>query len=206
MPAPSGTMPEFLRKPTSLTPMTLRSLKSSALFAGCLALASCAPPASNSSIGSAARREQVSSDLKDAKVPILRSSYFERNWGAPDVAVFDDGTYRLRFRQGTSLNYVILQGLLEASPAPATPPDWSDEDPTGENAAPRHKQSWRLTSILGTPVKWYQSAGESGADFPSYETVDFSLTAPDGRTGHYRVEVSTDSALKAQDWIRRVNW
>lgn len=55
-------------------------------------------------------------------------------------------------------------------------------------------------------MKWYQSAGDSGADFPSYETVDFTLTAPDGRTGHYRVEVSTDSPLKAADWIKRVNW
>jgi len=184
--------------------MRFRSLKIPAMLVTGLALASCTTPASNTAIGSAARREQVSSDLKDAKVPILRSSYFERDWGAPDVAIFDDGTYRLRFRQGTSLNFVIIQGLLEASPAPATPPDWSDE--YLENTAPSHKQSWRFTSILGIPVKWYQSAGDSGADFPSYETVDFTLTAPDGRTGHYRVEVSTDSPLKAADWIKRVNW
>ena len=184
--------------------MTFRTLKISAMLATGLVLASCTTPASNSAIESAVQTKQVSSDLKDAKIPILRSSYFEKNWGAPDVAVFNNGTYRLRFRQGTSLNYVIIQGLLEASPAPATPPDWSDEDL--ESTAPSHKQSWRFTSILGTPVKWYQSAGESGADFPSYETVDFSLTASDGRTGYYRVEVSTDSAPKAADWIKRVNW
>ena len=184
--------------------MTFRSLKISAMLATGLALASCTTPASNTAIGSTVQREQVSSDLKDAKIPILRSSYFEKNWGAPDVAVFNDGTYFLSFRQGTSLNYVIIHGLLKANPAPATPPDWSDEDL--ENTAPRHKQSWRFTNILGRPVKWYQSAGESGADFPSYQTVDFHLTAPDGRIGHYRVEVATDSPSKAQDWIKRVDW
>jgi hypothetical protein len=184
--------------------MTYHNLKISAMLATGLVLASCTTPASNTAIGSTVQREQVSSDLKDAKVPILRSSYFEKNWGAPDVAVFNDGTYRLRFRQGTSLNYVIIHGLLKATPAPATPPDWSDEDL--ERTPPSHKQSWRLTNILGRRVRWYQSAGGSGADFPSYETVDFSLTTPDGRTGHYRIEVSSDSLLKAEDWIKRVDW
>lgn len=185
--------------------MTFRSLKISAMLGTALALASCTTPASNSVIESAVQTKQVSSDLKDAKIPILRSSYFEKIWGAPDVAVFNDGTYLLSFRQGISLNYVIIQGLLEATQAPATPPGWSEKDPTGE-AAPRHKQSWRLTNILGSPVGWYQSDGGRGADFPTYETVDFSLTAPDGRTGHYRVRVSSDSSAKAEDWIRRVNW
>ncbi|OYV07414.1 MAG: hypothetical protein CFE26_01110 [Verrucomicrobiales bacterium VVV1] len=184
--------------------MIFRSLKISALLATGLTLASCTTPASNSAIESAVQTKQVSSDLKDARIPNLRSPYFEKSWGAPNVAVFNDGTYLLSFRQETSLNYVIVQGLLEARPAPATPPDWSDEDL--ETPAPSHKQSWRLTNILGTPVKWYQSAGGSGADFPCYETVDFTLTAPDGRTGHYRVRVSTDSPLKAEKWIRRLAW
>jgi hypothetical protein len=182
--------------------MKLRFSKLPAIVATSLALASCLSPTPSAS----ARKQEVSSDLKDAKVPILRSTFFEKNWGAPNIAVFDDGSYRLRFRQGSSLNYVLIHGLMEGSPAPATPPDWSEEDPTGENAAPKHRQSWRLTNILGTPVKWYQSSGGSGADFPTYETVDFTLTAPDGRTGHYRVEASSDSSAKAEDWIRRVNW
>ncbi len=142
-------------------------------------------------------------------MPVLRSGYFESKWGKPDANVMSDGTYQLRYRQGTSLNFVIIHSLIEMKPTPATPPDWAEAhyDPEGLSPAPpAHQQSWKKTTILGKAVKWYQEDGGSGADFPGYRTEDFSLTSPDGRTGYYRITVCTDSENKAADWIHRVGW
>lgn len=127
----------------------------------------------------------------------------------PDIEVKNDGTYRLRYQQEKTLNFFIIESLTSAKSTPETPPDWNDADgdPMGTQPAPvAHKQSWKQTTILGKPVKWYQHDGGGGADFPAYETVDFSLTAADGRTGFYRIEVCTDSTRKAADWIHRVGW
>ena len=152
---------------------------------------------------------EAGGDLSQAKIPVLRSSYFEKNWGLPDITTFTDGGYCLRFRQGTSLNYVFIYGLVDPKPVPAVPPDWSEEsfnDQTGFPTLIYHKQPWRQTSILGTPVKWYQNDSGGGADFPCYKTVDFALTAPTGKTGHYRIVICSDTSQKAADWIKRVNW
>ncbi len=158
---------------------------------------------------STSRPEQVSADLSQVKTPLLRSSHFEQAWGTPDVAVMSDGTYRLRYRQGTTLNFVIIESLARMSPMPARAPDWEEpyEDPEGTTPKPpAHPQEWRHASILGQPVRWYQNDGGSGADFPCYKTVDFALTAPDGRSGFYRISVCSDSSAKAAAWIHRVNW
>jgi hypothetical protein len=113
----------------------------------------------------------------------------------------------LRYRQGTTLNFVIINGLTKMEPGPATPPDWEEATGDPEMGAPAaHTQAWRHTSILGKPVKWYQTDGGGGADFPGYQTEDFSLTAPDGRTGFYRITVCSDSESKTTDWIHRVGW
>lgn len=152
---------------------------------------------------------EIGHDLSQAKIPVLRSSYFEKNWGLPEITTFADGSYSLRFRQGTTLNYVFIHGLVDPKPVPAAPPDWSEEsfnEQTGFPALIYHKQPWRQTSILGTSVKWYQNDSGGGADFPCYKTVDFALTAPTGKTGHYRIEVCSDTSQKAADWIKRVNW
>lgn len=142
-------------------------------------------------------------------MPVLRSGYFEKNWSQPNVDVMADGTYQLRYRQGTTLNFVIIRSLAKIEPSPATPPDWEEphEDPEGTTPAPApHQQSWKHTSIVGKPVKWYQEDGGSGADFPGYRTEDFSLTSPDGRTGCYRISVCSDTESKAAGWIHRVGW
>jgi hypothetical protein len=171
------------------------------ILSACAILAGCAGPPSSTRYP-----DIVSNNLAEVKMPVLRSAYFEKEWGAPAKEVMDDGTYRLRFRQGTSLNYVIIRSLASMKPAPENPPDWEEPyEDTGPAPAP-HKQSWKHTTILGAPVKWYQSDGGSGADFPGYRTVDFQLTAPDGRTGFYYIEVCADSPRKAADWIHRVSW
>lgn len=142
-------------------------------------------------------------------MPVLRSAWFEKQWGKPHAEVMDDGTYRLRYRQGTTLNFVIISSLVKMEATPENPPDWEEDndDPEGTTPAPApHKQAWKHTTILGTPVKWYQADGGSGADFPGYRTVDFSLTAPDGRTGFYHIEVCADSGSKAAAWINHVGW
>lgn len=177
------------------------------LFSACafvFCLTACAPPVQPSS-----RSETVSNNLSDVRMPVLRSAYFESKWGKPDIEVMADGTYRLRYRQGTTLNFVVIQSLTKMNPAPAAAPDWEEahDDPEGTTPAPPpHKQSWKHTTILGQPVKWYQADGGSGADFPAYRTTDFSLTTADGRTGIYQITVTSDSGTKAADWIHRVNW
>lgn len=155
------------------------------------------------------RVDQVSANLAQVKMPVLRSSHFEKAWGKPDVAIMSDGNYRLRYRQEDTLNFVIIESLARLSPTPAKAPDWEEpyEDPEGTTPPPApHPQEWRRTSILGQPVRWYQNDGGSGADFPCYKTVDFALTAPDGRSGFYRISVCSDSTAKAATWIHQVSW
>ncbi len=147
---------------------------------------------------------ETSGDLREVKMPVLRSDYFEKKWGKPDVTTFSDGSYRMRFREGKTLNYFFIFGVTHPKPTPAVPPDWFEEDlgrPT-----PPHKQEWQTAKILRKTVKWYQADGGTGADFPNFNTVAFSLTAPDGRTGSYRIVASCISKKNAADWIQRVNW
>ncbi|MES2440856.1 MAG: hypothetical protein V4584_17450 [Verrucomicrobiota bacterium] len=182
--------------------LALLPLLSTGMITFCLP--GCVTPASRPD-----RPSVVSGDLAEVRMPVLRSNHFEKQWGKPDVEVMDDGTYRLRYRQGGSLNFVIIESVKEMEATPANPPDWEEPNPDPEGttpAPPAHKQSWKHTSILGKPVKWYQADGGSGADFPGYRTVDFQLTAPDGRSGFYHIEVCSDSALKAADRIHRVGW
>lgn len=146
-------------------------------------------------------------DLSSVKMPVLRSAYLENAWGAPYVSVENDGTYLLRYRQGDTLNMVIIRSLTKLTPAPEKAPDW--EEGSGDPAGPapvKHSQSWMRTTILGKTVKWYQNDGGGGADFPAYRTVDFALTAPDGRSGFYSIEVCSDSKSKAANWINQVSW
>lgn len=164
--------------------------------------AACAPP-----VQPATRPSVVSENLSDVRMPVLRSPYFEKNWGKPDIEVMSDGTYQLRYRQGTTLNFVMIRSLTKMEPTPANPPDWKEASENPDIIAPTaHKQSWKHTNILGKPVKWYQRDGGGGADFPAYRTEDFSLTSPDGRTGYYRISVDSDAESKTADWINRVGW
>lgn len=142
-----------------------------------------------------------------SKIFVLRSEYFEKNWGKPELHLEDNGDYRLSYRKGSTLNYVFLHSQAMGEPVPAQPKDWVEGsgDPSGEGLK-YHKQTWRYANILGQRVKWYQEDGGSGADFPCYKTVDFPLTAPDGSQAYYRVEVCADSEANAADWIRRVSW
>lgn len=152
---------------------------------------------------------ELSENVADAKMPVLKSAYFEREWGKPNVSVKQDGSYILRYRQGTTLNFVLIHGLTSMQPVPANPPAWTDisEVPEGSASPPvSHSQSWKQAKILGQPVKWYKNDDGGGADFPCYKTVDFTLTAPNGRAGFYRVEVCADSPAKAENWIHRVSW
>lgn len=170
-----------------------------------LGLAGCAHSGSISSPAV----EDISENLADSKTPVLSSAYLEKEWGKPNITVKTDGTYRLRYRLGTTLNFVVISSLTRLEPAPEKAPDWKEphDDPEGTTPEPPpHKQSWKETKILGSKVKWYQADGGSGADFPAYQTVDFSLVAPDGRTGFYQIMVCSDKESKAAAWINRVNW
>jgi hypothetical protein len=178
--------------------LLLPSVISSALI-----LAACGP----TSAPSGSQPLLISENLADARTPVLRGAYFEKNWGKPDVEVMSDGTYQLRYRQGTSLNHLMVRSLTKPEPTPATAPDWVDPNEGPEGPDPiTHRQAWRHTTILGKPVKWYQKDNGGGADFPAYRTEDFALTAPDGRTGFYRIIVFSDSESKVADWIPRVGW
>lgn len=164
------------------------------LILGCLAMASCAsvskPPV--------------------ASVPILKSDYFEQHWKLESQGTTRDGGHQIVYRNGTSLNMVIIESMPKASsPVPSTPPPirFTVEDPNEPYGALRERpQPWRNTTILGQSVRWFQVDEGSGADFPAYETVVFPLTHPDGRKGFYRIRVLAENADSAQRWISKVNW
>lgn len=67
--------------------------------------------------------------LRGAKIPVLRSEYFEKAWGAPQIQRLPDGGWRLRYRKGDTLNFVSVCSMTRGERAPVVPPRW--EEPTG---------------------------------------------------------------------------
>lgn len=175
---------------------------------GCLVVSCSSPPPDFvPRLSSLDKGESTVADFAGSKVPVLRSEYFEKAWGAPQIQRLADGGWRLRYRKGDTLNFVSVCSLTKGERAPVVPPRWEEAsgDPMGP-AAPSHTQPWRSSIILSQPVRWYQADGGSGADFPTYKTVDFQATAPDGRSGWYRVEVQSTRDTEVADQIKRVNW
>ncbi|MGC4013525.1 MAG: hypothetical protein QM755_03250 [Luteolibacter sp.] len=177
-------------------------------LAFCL-LASCSSPPENfvPRLASLDGGTSTTTDLTGAKIPILRSTYFEQAWGAPVIQKMTDGGWKLRYRKGNTLNFVTICSMSSGERAPVVPPQW--DEATGDPMSPgtpSHSQKWRSSIILGQQVRWYQVDGGTGADFPRYKTVDFQATGPDGRSGWYRVEVEATRDAEVMDWINRVNW
>lgn len=178
-------------------------------------LASCAtkPAAQQEPSPDVVKHNATPADLAALKIPVLRSAWAEKNWGKPDdIQIRTDGGYMLRYRKGTSLNFLSIEGSPVAKTNPASPPSWQEEvyvgegNPSGGPSVVDHPQNWRVTTLLGKTVEWYQNDGGGGADFPQYRTVYFPATAPDGRTGWYRLRVDADSAANAAKWIDKAGW
>ena len=149
------------------------------------------------------------SDRPSRSVPLLESDFFAQNWKIQSQRPTRNGGHQIIYRQGTSLNMVMVESLPGAVPVPAIPPPvrFAVEAPGEPHGAVRERpQPWRTTTILGHPVRWFQVDEGSGADFPAYETVVFPLTHPDGRSGYYRVRVLAEDAASAAKWISKVNW
>lgn len=180
-----------------------------------LALAGCGP-SSPSSGGMTAWRQAVSRtmdgletvpSLGERTIPVLSAPALAKSWGAPTLEASPSGGYRISYKHPSKpFERLVIYGSPKPFPALATPPDLSYETMVNDELTALTKpQSFRSTSILGKPVRWFVESEGGGADGVYSTTEGFSLTAPDGRTGHYRIVIeSVSNAAPAR--FREAGW
>ncbi|MBK1834418.1 hypothetical protein [Roseibacillus ishigakijimensis] len=167
-----------------------------------LTLLSCSPSRESSSWKQT--NEALMQNLRETdslaaiRIPILRSPTLEKNWGPPTIETSPQGTYRLSYQHPEeSFERLVIYGSPLPFPVLSSAPDEErDHLVDGELGIVTIPQSWRSTNIMDREIRWFTETTGGGADGDYFSTEGFPLTAPDGRTGHYRlvVESITDQA------------
>lgn len=145
--------------------------------------------------------------LAGLEVPVLRSALLAKSWGIHRQESSPEGYYRLDYKDPKRpFERLIIHGSPRPFPSLITPPKMDkDTFVDGELGTIQVAQGWKSTSVLGKPVRWYQSYSGGGADGPVWETEGFSLTDPNGKTGYYYLEIeSITDAAPAR--FRDVSW
>ena len=132
---------------------------------------------------------QGSSDLLGVTVPVLRSHGLERVWGAPKIQRDGKGGYLLTYADpNRSSARLMIHGMAEPLPKLSSPPVVGGDRMVNDTLAGREKkQEWREVSILGEEIRWFQESAGGGAEGAYFSTEGFSLKAPDGRKGYFRL-------------------
>ena len=82
----------------------------------------------------------------------------------------------------------MIHGMATPLPRLSRPPLLSGEHMVRDTLTGYgKKQEWREVTILGEEVRWFQESASSGADGAYFSTEGFTLKAPDGRKGYYRL-------------------
>ena len=166
-------------------------------------LASCVLGSSCAGGGGAAAWERATQDrnmalrqagsLAGVTVPVLKAPRLEASWGAPEIDLAPDGGYRLSYKDlSRPFERLVIHGSPRALPALVDPPllgyqDFVNDELTGLT----RPQSWQSTRILNREVRWFKESEGGGADGDYWSTEGFSATAPDGRSGHYRLVIES---------------
>ncbi len=128
-------------------------------------------------------------DLLGVTVPVLRSRGLEKVWGAPAIKRDGEGGYLLTYtdpRRPSSR--LMIRGMAEPLPKLSSPPPLRGDRVESNTLSPEPvKQEWRETSIQGEEVRWFQESAATASAAPLYGTEGFTLKAPDGRKGHFRL-------------------
>lgn len=132
---------------------------------------------------------QGGSDLLGVTVPVLRSHGLERVWGAPQIKRDGEGGYLLTYTDpARRSSRLMIHGMAEPLPKLSSPPPLSGGRIANNTITAEDKeQKWREAGILGQEVRWFQEAPAGRAGIATFSTEGFSLKAPDGRKGHFRL-------------------
>ncbi len=147
--------------------------------------------------------------LLGVTVPVLRSHGLERVWGAPQIKVDGSGGYTLSYKDPKQpFTRLEIHGLTSPMPKLSSPPPFSGEEMVNDELTGfTRPQNWRELVIAGQKVRWFQEMAGGGADGDYYHTEGFTLTAPDGRTGHYFLVAETLGDVQAVSrWFGSVSF
>ncbi|MCW1925964.1 hypothetical protein OKA05_25620 [Luteolibacter arcticus] len=152
-------------------------------------------------------------DLLGVTVPVLRARGLEQVWGAPKIQRDGEGGYCLTYSDPrTPFTRLIIHGMAEPLPKLSSPPKLGGEDMRNNNTLAgdqrEREQEWRTVTVLEEKVRWYQESAGGGADGAYFSTEGFTLKAPDGRKGHYRLvaENGGNAAEAVARWFSSVSF
>ena len=149
------------------------------------------------------RSLRTAGDLLGVTVPVLRAPGLERVWGAPKIERDGRGGYCLTYADPKRpFTRLMIHGMAEPLPKLSSPPLLAGEEMRNNTLAGyQREQEWRTVSVLGDKVRWFQESAGGGADGAYFSTEGFSLKAPDGRKGHYRL-VAEQGSEAPEDVVR----
>lgn len=147
--------------------------------------------------------------LDGVTVPVLRAPGLERVWGPPKIELDGKGGYCLTYADPRqSFTRLMIHGVVKPLPKLSAPPLLGGEEMVDDQLTGfTRPQSWRQVQVLDSKVRWYQESTAGGADGAYYSTEGFTLKAPDGRKGHYRLvaEYGDDTEAVAR-WFGSVSF
>lgn len=150
------------------------------------------------------------SDLLGVTVPVLRSRGLEQVWGAPKIQRDGEGGYCLTYADPKRpFARLMIHGMAEPLPKLSTPPKLGGEEMHNNTLTGfEREQEWRTVTVVEEKVRWYQESAADGADGAYFSTEGFTLKAPDGRKGHYRLvaENGGDGAEAVARWFGSVSF
>jgi hypothetical protein len=152
---------------------------------------------------------QESPDLLGVTVPVLRAKGLEQVWGAPKIKRDGEGGYMLIYADPKKPSArLMIHGMAKPLPKLSDPPKFGGKMVRDTLTGYQQEQEWRQVLILGEEVRWFQESASSGADGAYFSTEGFTLRAPDGRKGHYRLvaEHGGDAAADVARWFGSVSF
>jgi hypothetical protein len=120
---------------------------------------------------------------------VLRSHGLERVWGAPKIRRDGKGGYLLTYADPKRpFARLMIHGMTGSLPKLSSPPPVGGQRMVNDTLSGyEEKQEWRKVRVLGEEIRWFQESDGGGADGAWFSTEGFSLEAPDGRKGYYRL-------------------
>ena len=150
------------------------------------------------------------SDLLGVTVPVLRARGLEQVWGAPKIQRDGEGGYCLTYADPKKpFTRLMIHGMAEPLPKLSSPPKLAGEEERNNTLTGYERdQPWRTVTVQEQKVRWYQESAGGGADGAYFSTEGFTLKAPDGRKGHYRLvaENGDDAAEAVVRWFGSVSF
>jgi hypothetical protein len=149
--------------------------------------------------------------LDEVRVPVAQSRILEVRWGKPELSVLSDGSYLLKYQQDESgFERLLVIGSPAIFGTAASPPSYMEQIYDEEAREPKlveQQPEWVVGNALGRSVRYAMSSAGSGADPQEFATETFRASAPDGRSGSYRIFASSNIGQStAASYLATVTW